>query len=348
MALLDSEGWGLSTNFTDYETCGAWGNPSGTAPTIGTGGPLGDNYATLGGSGPEANRLFAAPVGPTFYWGARVKSAGNEFFAFYDPSGAIQFYVVLNPGGATSGQIAVYRGGNPQGTTGTLLGTSAGNSFNTSGGWFYLEVGATIATGTSGSVTVRVDGSPVLTLAGVTTQNSATYSTMQQLIWGSFGGGSMTHMYLCDNSGTLNNSFLGDVRVQTLFPTGAGGTTQFTPVGKATNWQNAATVPPAPATDYNESATVGATDLFALSGLDPTFATIPGINVKGVYLRSTSGTRSMAGVVKSNATTSTGPSFATSTSETQVGAIFQTDPNTGAAWTGAGLAAAQPGYTVTA
>ncbi len=358
MALLDSLGFGMSTAYADFANYGVLASLQGNAGmAILTGGPLGDNYLYNNNGNWNSNvcgveRVFPTAAG-TFFFGCRFQPLdSNQQIGFMDTGapnntgagGFPQFVLNFN---AVTGVISVISGLHG----GSLLAQSPAGSF-VSGQWFYLEVGGVI--GVSGSVTVRVNGATVIPTTAANTYGSSgqtgASATVGGVAWvGLYNDNAnafIQHMYFCDNSTTQNNNFLGDVRVQSLFPTGPGATTQFTPVGGATNWQNAATVPPAPTVDYNTDGTVGALDNFAIAGLDPSFATIKAINVKTLALKSSSGTRSMASTVLSGSTTGTGASTALGPTGRVVAAIFPTAPATSAAWTTSGVQASKPGYTV--
>ena len=125
----------------------------------------------------------------------------------------------------STGQFTVYRGpGN-----GTLLGTasiSVGlNQFN------YFEIKATIHD-TTGSVEFRINGVTALNLVNQDTRNAGTGVVNAIRIGGinSFGPiWAMDDFYVCNTSGTTNNDFLGDIRVDTLYPNADGAFSAWTP-----------------------------------------------------------------------------------------------------------------------
>jgi hypothetical protein len=214
-------------------------------------------------------------------------------------------------------------------------------------GWFYIEIGATIASGTSGSVIVNLNGGKnVLTLTGVNTQGQPTNS-IGFLQFNSNGNGlAFGHYYCCDDTGpSPNNTFLGDVRIQSVYPI-SNNTVAFTPNGLSNNYQNVAVVPPVPSTDYNSSSIVGTQDLFNMPPIATNLSTIFGISVKVLAAKSDSGTRSVETVMVSGSITATSGSTLLSTTPTQIKAIYQTDPNTGLQWTQAGVNAITSGYKI--
>jgi hypothetical protein len=218
-------------------------------------------------------------------------------------------------------------------------------------GWAYVEIGVTVGT-TTGAITVRINGETVLSLTGVNTQNGgvAGITSVEFVASGNSGYiAAIAHLYICDATGPAPwNTFLGDVRVQTLLPT-ANDAVAFTPNGLATNWQNAASVPPVPASDYNADATVGAQDTFAAAAMASGLGAIYAVNVKAMAGKSDAGPRSAATVIKSGSATgvATAVSIGATTAQ-QVPGIFETDPNTTAPWSMAAVNAAKIGYKITA
>jgi len=343
MALIDSEGFGFSAVSGDYLTYGVL---RGANWTISTGGPFGDNYFNIGntnGGSPIRNLPSSAT---TFFTGCRVNlvtQSPNTVTAFYfcDISGNAQLTMTFN---ITTGIISVYRG-----STAVFLGSTA--SVLPASGWRFVEFGATIHS-SSGTVTVKVDGVTVLNLAGQNTQGYVSSTTVGLVNWASqsasYNGCSIAHWYFCDDSGSAPwNTFLGDVRVQTVFPT-SNDAVQFTPVGLASNWQNAAKVPPVPAVDYNSDTVVGHQDTFNCGASAAGVTSVYGVHVKALFQKTDAGARSMQTVLKSGVTTDLGPSTAISSSTQQVKKIYQTDPNTSAQWTLSNANAAQPGYKISA
>lgn len=362
MALIDSEGFGFSTTAADYATYGRFifqngttGNYNEPAVSIATNGPLGDNYMsydsgpTYGAVGSGGRVLRPVPTpGPELFVGFRmnlVAATSNKVLgvAFMDASGNEQCSVLFNALGA-----AVLCQGNGS----TVLASSAA-SVIAAGSWVYVEIGVTIGV-SSGAMTVRVAGTAVASVSGANTQTGqftaagATTSSIAFTAFANEAAAEIAHFYVCDNTGPAPcNSFLGDVRVQCLLPV-SNDAVAFTPNGLANNWQNAASVPPVPAADYNSGTAVGATDTFNTGTLSASLGVIYALNVKSLLSKSDAGARTAACVVKSGTTTAAATSANVGTSPAVVSGIFPTDPNTGGAWSNAAAAAAKVGYSITA
>jgi hypothetical protein len=353
--LIDSEGFGLSTNLADYISYGAWAS-RGTGVVAGrqqisTGGPLGDNVLDLltGYFSESADYERVLPsVVSSFFFGCRScfgpNAGGSGGYYFLDAADVVQFTVLFD----SSSAISVYRGDAING--GVLLG-SVPAAFSLGGSTYnYYEVGAVVATGIGGSVIVRKDGAAILTISAANTQGSSTAGVGRLRIFcqANAFAHKATHMYFSDATGAAPwNTFLGDVRVQTVLPV-SNDAVQFTPNGLTSNHANAANVPPVPATDFNADSTVGDQDTFNCAAIGAGLTTVFAVNVKGVFQKSGAGLRSIQTVLKSGATTGAGASTAIGTSAEQINTMYQTDPNTSAAWTLTNANAAKPGYKISA
>jgi hypothetical protein len=122
---------------------------------------------------------------------------------------------------------------------------------------------------------------------------------------------------------------------------------QFTPVGLATNWQNAASYPPVPGTNYNASSVPGNQDTFVLQQID-TNDVVFGVHVKPLIYKSDAGARTAASVLKSAATVAVGATTVLSETSAQVKTMYQTDPATSAQWTAAAVNAMTAGARLVA
>lgn len=343
------EGFGFSNTITDFFNAGLFlgnGNtdsaPKTALTTAGT--PFGDPAVALTHSA-WIGRGF--PATPFVIFGARINATPgcNGRIEFYDPTTAtLHFSLILDS------DFGVLRATRSDYNGYTLLGASPSSAF-VPGTWFYLEIAVEI-NATAGTIVARVNGATVLNVAGISTLAPLANATTGQInMTVDYNGNafSLMHLYIADASGPAPfNTFLGDVRVLALRPTGAGALTQFAPVGNAANWQNAAQSPTAPAADYNASSTVGASDLFALPALPPDLDAVLGLQVQTLASRDTAGTRALANVLKSGVITATGGAANLGTTPAAIKTIFALDPSTGAAWTVAAVNAAQPGYKITA
>lgn len=149
-----------------------------------------------------------------------------------------------------NGVIRAYTGGgevNGNSTGGRIeIGTSKSSVFELEK-WFYLELHVVVGDG-SGLFEVKVNTETVLSLPSCNTDFTES-GIVDGFVFGNAlrvgGGGSIEwgidDAYFCDASGSVNNTWLGNVRVKTQFPIGPGASTDFTIGGTspaATNWQS--------------------------------------------------------------------------------------------------------------
>lgn len=235
MTLLASEGFGFSQTAADYTTDLLWFYSSTgiTTPTakITSNGPLTDNYLSLSNGVKSFMKTVPTP-GPTIILGTRARitlSTGPWYFLFCDASAVNQMGIGID----STGVITAYRGMTTSGSGyggGTSIGASSAGAFP-SASWNYIEIKIFISA-TVGTVDVLVNGVSVLALTGQNTKGSGSSSDIGQIGYKPLNGSSVTfdicHIYVSDNVGAApQNTFLGDVRVQTVRPV-SNGTVDFT------------------------------------------------------------------------------------------------------------------------
>lgn len=235
--------------------------------------------------------------------------------------------------------------------SGTIIATST--NAVAFGAHHYFEVGITIHN-SAGTIDVKYDGVAVAGLNGLTSQNTRAGSNNYANRINLFGavsnaclGGSSSivdidDMYICDDSGAQNNTFLGDVRVQAIFPNGAGNSTQFTP-SAGSNFQNVDETTPNDDTDYNHSATAGHIDLFTMGDISPTSGTIKAVMVWMYARKDDGGSRTIRSVVRSGGTNAVGTTVSVGSSYAYYQGLHELDP-AAAAWTISTVNSIEAGY----
>lgn len=306
----------------------------------------------------EASTGWSAPTSGRF--GRRtLLSTGTGAFSIYPPiapTGASGYlglaflndrwqdgwpsWYVQSAGGSTNqlrfsfdanGHFKWWRGG-------TLVGTSTWQFQPNL--WYYFEFGWTIADA-GGSIVIRANGEEVYTFSGDTAQSSS------DLTWCDVAFShyveAIEDIYLLDGSGAMNNTFLGDLRVDVHLVNAAGDKSEWTPSAGA-NYQ-CVDEAVASETDYNESSDVGDIDLYNVEALkNAGAATIAGVAVWPMVLKTTEGSAVTKEVLKSGGTeyehaTSDYPSV----TSRYIPKIHQVDPATSAAWTETNFNALQVG-----
>lgn len=239
--------------------------------------------------------------------------------------------------------------------SGTVIATST-NAI-AFGAYHYFEVAITIHN-SAGTIDVRWDEQNVAGLSGLTSQNTRNgtnnYANKVNL-WGAPSnaalGGSATivdvdDLVIYDDTGSYNNAFLGDCRVQCIVPTGAGATTNFTP-SAGSNYQNVDEATPNDETDYNSSSTANDIDLFTMGDITPTSGAIKAVMVWMYARKDDGGVRQLAGAVRSGGTNAFATTVTIGSSYGYYQGLHEVDP-AAAAWTITTVNAIEAGYKLIA
>jgi len=219
----------------------------------------------------------------------------------------------------------------------------------------YVEVKVTFHS-TAGVIVVRLNGVEVFNETGLDTVTGTQTEADQVTVMGRDGSTnsnpSSQHLYddwyICDTLGGVNDDFLGPLKVETLFPDGAGDSTQFTP-SAGSNFQNVDEVEIDGDTTYNESSTTAHLDLFTADNLTNIDGTIYGVQLD---VRANSTAAQVFGCIPTvKRSTTEGAGTATYMSDSylfqECGSVFEQDPAAGpGAWTVTNINAMQIGYEV--
>jgi hypothetical protein len=273
---------------------------------------------------------------------AGTLAASKTLLSFYGDSAATQHISVVL---SASGHLEARLGS----ATGTVLST--GVATLSAGVWYYLEVRVVISD-TVGVVQCRLNGStsPDINFSG-DTKNAGTSSTIDAVAFSGAAGGAATD-YFCDwyianTSGSLNNTWLGDVVVRTVVPTGDGTYSQLTgsDSDQVNNWALVDELPPS-ATDYAGGSTVGLKDSYALADLPASVVTVCAVQVCASLLKADAGLGSAKILTRSGSTDYTPNTYSLSTTMAEFTELKETDPATAVAWTPAGVNALEVGMEV--
>ncbi len=338
MALLFTDG------FDHYATADInkkWTTIVGAPAITAGGGRRGSASLTVNSSNEGVTRTFdtafsAWVVGFAFSTTALSVSE----IAYVLDAGSIQMNLALN----ADGTLSLRRNG------ATLTGGTSAQalSINT---WYYIEVKLTIADSVAAdSCKVRVNGVDWITIAaGQDTKNTTNAAANQfRLLTSANITFNFDDLYICDQSGTTNNNFLGDCRVDTAFADADGTYSQFTPSTGTTHYTLVDEAAPN-TTDYNAGANVGDRDSYGFAALPAlTSQVVYGVQVNAAILKDDAGARSASTMVRSGTTNADGASVALGTTQTYLSQIYETDPSGGGAWTESAINAAEFGTKVTA
>lgn len=203
------------------------------------------------------------------------------------------------------------------------------------GVWRYIECKYNSSTGVT---SVRIDGSVVL--SGTVPAPAA----VPNLLFG--GTGALEHsiddLYILDTAGTLNNDFLGDVRVQTYLPTADGANTGMTPSTGTTHYNLVDETTPN-TTDYVSTTSTGVKDTYQFPDLSANTGNVFGVMTTNYAHKDSTGLAGIANVVRSGGTNYSGTSNSLSTGWTANSQTWETNPATGAVWSASEVNSAEFG-----
>jgi hypothetical protein len=231
----------------------------------------------------------------------------------------------------------------------TALGTSAAGVIP-GNGYAYVEFKCNIHD-TTGSYDVRINNVSVLSGTNKDTRNGATGVINTVGINFPVINMYFDDFYVCDTAGSVNNDFLGDVRVDAYLPNGNGNSSQF--VGSDADSTNNYLLVDDPTdidddTTYVESSTVSNKDTYAIADMSHVPSTIHGVQVCASAKKDDAGARTMAIVTRSGGTDYDSSAYSISTSYLVYRNIRETDPNTSSAWSKTNLNSAEFGVKVSA
>ena len=268
-------------------------------------------------------------------------SAANV--SLWGDDGATQHLtVVVN----SIGHVELRRGGTAL-AGGTLLAT--GGTPIPPNSWLYVELHATIADA-GGIAQVRINGESIneIDYTG-DTRNGGTGTDIDAIAVGTLSAADFfADLYVADTTGSVSNSWLGDVAVSVLVPTGAGvssGLTNSSATAASNNWSFVDEIP-ANSSDYVGSATTGAKDTYAISAMPAGAIAVKGIAVSATMAKSDASFKESRVVVRSGGADFDGPLVTLTTSYADATVVHTVDPATSAAWTLGGVAALQAGMKV--
>lgn len=194
--------------------------------------------------------------------------------------------------------------------------------------WRYLELQYTP---TTGACTLKVDGVTAVT-ATVPTATSVASIGIRGPGYLIYDYNFFDDMYVVDSSGTTNTTYLGDVRVQTLFPSADGSNSGMT---TSTGTAHAVLVDEATpnTTDYVYSSVAGTKDTYQFQDLSSNTANVFGVEVTNYSHKDAAGIASMSNVVRVGGTDYTQSAQTLSTSWTANRDLLNTNPSTSNPWT---------------
>jgi hypothetical protein len=217
--------------------------------------------------------------------------------------------------------------------------------------WYYLELKATISkTCPPNSCVARIGGVVEVTVpAGSNTdpQNTGTASRVT-LNYDNFRTQQLyDDFYVLDGSGTHNNDFLGDVRVETLLPNAQGVYQDFAVSGAASNFQAVNEPTQNGDTSYVYASQVGKTDTYRFPNLVSNPDAIAGMQLITIVRKDDAGSHAMKGVVRIGGTDYLGVEQGVQDSYCYLTTAYELNPATGLPWDGTAVNGVEAGFRIT-
>jgi hypothetical protein len=228
-----------------------------------------------------------------------------------------------------SGTIRITRDGTSLAVSSATVGA---------GTWYWCELKANIHDST-GAAEVRMNSTSYASVTGADTKNggSGTIDTVAFVGPNSFDNNWFDDFYVDDGS-----SFLGEKKVSTLYPSGAGNSAQFTP-SAGNNYECVDEAQGDGDTTYVESSTGGHIDLHAFGNLSGSISAVNAVKVVGYARKDDGATREIQLGVRHSGTNSWGSTVALSSSYQFISRMMLTNPVTAVAWTEADVTGAEFG-----
>lgn len=202
--------------------------------------------------------------------------------------------------------------------------------------WYYIE--GRVFCDNSGSWEFRVNGETWMSGSG-DTQFSASAGFDE--FWFEHNQSEITlidDIYILDDSGTVNNDFLGDVYIDTIYPNAAGGSAAWAASPTAASpWLDVdESGSPDLDTSYISTSDVGDRHDFAFGDLSPSSASYFGVMAWACARKDDAASRAVALLQSDGATIEVGGSQYLTTSYLYYGTAFDEKPG-GGAWTAAAI-----------
>jgi hypothetical protein len=331
MALLFMDGFAGGDMATKWSSSSNASNTN-TSPRV-----TGGSYMFTGGSNGNVTKTFTAKT--EIFMGCGTRGSSGVWYIFlYGDTGATTHLTIMRNG--TSGFMELRLG-----NQGTLLAT--GTTFIPYTSWHYIEIRATVAD-SGGICQVRLDGQTVneIDYTG-DTKNGGTNTSIDAFTLYASATANYTDVYFLDTTGTANNSWLGDVTVRTILPSGNGNYSQLTgsDADQVNNYQ-LVDESPASSTDYVGSPTVGLKDSYLLSDLPAGVTQIKALQSNIYAAKSDATLASSKVLLRTGGTDYYGNTQGMGTSFQTYSQIFALNPNTAIAWTVADINGLEAGIEV--
>lgn len=331
-----------STNSLRCPTPSGQSNPTAPVALVpGNHGPAPSGATCVIGFAFRATRFDLLQVGSDFDPTSNTSTADNCLLMIRQGS-TNQVAFTFN----TNGTISAYRGT----TAATLLGTSSsGVSTNQ---YQYLQIKVVINNST-GSIEIRLDGTTILSLTGIDTQNTAS-ATWDEIVIGRLASdtsGTMTwdfdDLYLLDGTTSADdprNDFLGDCRCDVLLPDGTGNYNDSTSSSGGARYTTVDEASQDGDTTYNTFAAAGDKDSYTYAAAPVAGATIYGVQANLWHRKEDAGTATARALTRLGGSDYYGSSRAPGTGYLCARQPWAQKPSDSSDWTDTDVNGAEFGY----
>lgn len=281
-----------------------------------------------------AANLTTAGVGCAIWLDSLPATDVLDFFQFRDNSGN----VLCRFGLSNSQELVLYRAN-------AEIGRSSPGQI-TAAGWFHYEC-KFVPNGATSAIELRINEVTVYSNnsfpcgSSLGPGNTATSTASVEFDLSGVTYSYLDDLFAWDSSTSYNNTFLGDKRVATMFPNGDTAEADWTPSAGGTGYTQIDETAVDGDTTYVSTATVGHISEFDFEAMPTGAVAVSAVQIYTAARKTDVGTCDIATDIVSAATSTAGATQVCTTSYVYAQNIFQTDPNTGALWTKAGVDAAK-------
>jgi hypothetical protein len=296
-------------------------------------------------TGTDAQTKNLSSFGPTIilgfaHWCTLIYEGVS--FRFYSMSSDDGLKEVIELTISHTGAISVICGGTSVSSASALIFGSQ---------WQYIEMKVFLHD-TLGTVEVKISGTTVIDESGVDTRTNYNLEDLTLPICFSMqGAGSLTYiddLYICDGDGGVNDDFLGDCRIDCLYPNAAGTNTTFTPLPAVDNYLNVDD--PGDIDDdttYNQSKTLNSIDSYNMESISALGTTIYGVVQNSCLRKTDADSRYAKDYLKTGAVETLGAELHLTDTYKVWQDLYDVNPEDSEAWAEADINALESGVKVT-
>jgi hypothetical protein len=208
--------------------------------------------------------------------------------------------------------------------------------------WYYIEI-KVYHHASAGTVEVRINGVTAYTATNKDTLNGSVEAGGAFVLYAPEDDSAYDDIYVCDDTGSTNNDFLGPQKVETLRPSGDDGVQNWTPSAGGSHAGLVDNPDMWDPTEYVEATGANVDDLWTYP--TTSFATINGVQLITSAWTDTGLPLTLQAICDSGSTIDYSASHGMGAEVTPLPheVVWESDPDTSSPWTPAGLNAASFG-----